>query len=400
MNDTTNPAYTFGMATGEIISLLLLAFAIGMLLCWILRKMGICCQTRKQQPVTLSGSVKAVSIDVPKTKLYVVPNPALPSVQHHTPTIDLELPETGLHKPNVDSPDTRWTTGTLAAGGAALAGLAGKELMGKTELHIPNIDVPEVDPHKPSVDAMEIDPHKPITIDPYQPIVDAPDSEPHTPGVDLSLMEIDPHKPITIDPYQPIVDAPDMEVEASQPKAETESSNHNLINEWLNKAKDSVEHLAEKATPAAQDWLSKAKDSVEHLAEKATPTAQDWLSKAKDSVEHLTEKATPTAQDWLSKAKGLTEKLASDMHLKRDDLLKLEGIGPTFELVLHKAGIFTYQQLADMTPAQLKELLIAEDKQFHLHDPSSWPQQAALALAGEWEKLQEFQNSLTSSKDA
>jgi predicted flap endonuclease-1-like 5' DNA nuclease len=247
---------------------------------------------------------------------------------------------------------------------------------------------------------MEIDPHKPITIDPYQPIVDAPDSEPHTPGVDLSLMEIDPHKPITIDPYQPIVDAPDMEVEASQPKAETESSNHNLINEWLNKAKDSVEHLAEKATPAAQDWLSKAKDSVEHLAEKATPTAQDWLSKAKDSVEHLTEKATPTAQDWLSKAKGLTEKLASDMHLKRDDLLKLEGIGPTFELVLHKAGIFTYQQLADMTPAQLKELLIAEDKQFHLHDPSSWPQQAALALAGEWEKLQEFQNSLTSSKDA
>jgi predicted flap endonuclease-1-like 5' DNA nuclease len=230
--------------------------------------------------------------------------------------------------------------------------------------------------------------------------MDAPDTEPNVPDIDLSLMEIDPHKPITIDPYQPIMDAPDMDVDASQPKSETGNSNQDLLSEWFNKAKGSVEHLTEKAAPAAQGWIHKAKDSVEHLTEKATPTAQDWLNKAKDSVEHLTEKASPTAQDWLSKAKGLTEKLANDMHLKRDDLLKLEGIGPTFELVLHKAGIFTYQQLADMTPEQLKDLLIAEDKQFHLHDPSSWPQQAALALAGEWEKLQEFQNSLTNTKDA
>jgi hypothetical protein len=50
MNVTANNAYTFGMATWEIIILLLLAFFLGMLLCWLLRKMGICCSTPQKSP--------------------------------------------------------------------------------------------------------------------------------------------------------------------------------------------------------------------------------------------------------------------------------------------------------------------------------------------------------------
>lgn len=44
MNDTTNQAYTFGTASFEIVLLLIGAFLLGALLCFVLRKMGLCCK--------------------------------------------------------------------------------------------------------------------------------------------------------------------------------------------------------------------------------------------------------------------------------------------------------------------------------------------------------------------
>lgn len=41
-----NEGYTFGAATLEIIILVIAAFLLGMLLCWLLRKLGLCCAGR------------------------------------------------------------------------------------------------------------------------------------------------------------------------------------------------------------------------------------------------------------------------------------------------------------------------------------------------------------------
>lgn len=83
----------------------------------------------------------------------------------------------------------------------------------------------------------------------------------------------------------------------------------------------------------------------------------------------------------------------------KDDLKKLEGIGPKLEQVLNAVGIQNFEQLASMTPEQIKPVLEAAGNQFKMHDPKSWPYQAELAQKGEWERLKEYQNLLISGHD-
>ncbi|OQX14879.1 MAG: hypothetical protein BWK73_08320 [Thiothrix lacustris] len=82
----------------------------------------------------------------------------------------------------------------------------------------------------------------------------------------------------------------------------------------------------------------------------------------------------------------------------KDDLKKLEGIGPKLEQVLNAAGVRNFAQLASMTPEELKPILEEAGSQFKMHDPKSWPYQAELANKGEWERLKEYQNLLISGK--
>lgn len=75
-----------------------------------------------------------------------------------------------------------------------------------------------------------------------------------------------------------------------------------------------------------------------------------------------------------------------------DDLRKLEGIGPKVQSVLNEAGIATFAQLADAAVDKLQEVLDAAGYQYM--NPGSWPEQAKLAAAGEWEALEKLQDEL------
>lgn len=84
---------------------------------------------------------------------------------------------------------------------------------------------------------------------------------------------------------------------------------------------------------------------------------------------------------------------------RKDDLKKLEGIGPRIEQLLNNVGLQNYAQLAAMTPDAIKPILEAAGTQFSMHDPKSWPYQAELAAKGEWERLKEYQSLLISGKE-
>lgn len=73
---------------------------------------------------------------------------------------------------------------------------------------------------------------------------------------------------------------------------------------------------------------------------------------------------------------------------------KLEGIGPKIQEILYGAGIQTFAQLAATDEARLKEVLAAAGDRYRLADPSSWPDQARLAAAGDWAALQTLQDNL------
>jgi predicted flap endonuclease-1-like 5' DNA nuclease len=79
---------------------------------------------------------------------------------------------------------------------------------------------------------------------------------------------------------------------------------------------------------------------------------------------------------------------------KANDLKMVEGVGSRIDELLHKADIITWPQLAATDTTKLKNILDAEGEQVSLHDPSTWTQQAKLAVSGLWQELIELQDSL------
>jgi predicted flap endonuclease-1-like 5' DNA nuclease len=103
---------------------------------------------------------------------------------------------------------------------------------------------------------------------------------------------------------------------------------------------------------------------------------------------------TNTAGGLATAATGLAASLSGIASGHKDDLKKLEGVGPKIEQLLNTAGIQNFEQLAALTPDVIKPILEAAGAQFKMHDPKSWPYQAELAAKGEWERLKEYQNLL------
>lgn len=82
-----------------------------------------------------------------------------------------------------------------------------------------------------------------------------------------------------------------------------------------------------------------------------------------------------------------------------DDLKIVEGIGPKIEQVLKDGGIGDWKALAAAQPDRIKEILIAAAPHYRIHDPNSWPNQAQLALKGNWEELVIAQKALDAGRE-
>ena len=81
-----------------------------------------------------------------------------------------------------------------------------------------------------------------------------------------------------------------------------------------------------------------------------------------------------------------------------DDLKVVEGIGPKCEEALKAGGIGTWSELADSTPEKITEILTAAEGNFSGQVPTTWPEQAAMAVAGDWDKLEKWQDELDGGK--
>jgi predicted flap endonuclease-1-like 5' DNA nuclease len=75
-----------------------------------------------------------------------------------------------------------------------------------------------------------------------------------------------------------------------------------------------------------------------------------------------------------------------------DDLTRIAGIGPKISNVLQGAGIATYAQLAATDVDRLRQIL--DESGIRLANPDTWPEQARLAAAGDWDALKRLQGQL------
>lgn len=86
--------------------------------------------------------------------------------------------------------------------------------------------------------------------------------------------------------------------------------------------------------------------------------------------------------------------------LRNDNLQVVEGIGPKIETLLKNNGVHTWEQLANAPYGNLKATLDKGGKNYRIHDPKTWAQQAQLAHNDKWEELYKFQKFLDTGRDS
>jgi len=77
-----------------------------------------------------------------------------------------------------------------------------------------------------------------------------------------------------------------------------------------------------------------------------------------------------------------------------DDLVRIEGIGPKINELLRAEKITTFAQLAAASVERLKEILRVAGPRFKTWDPTTWPEQAALAAKGDWAAFDQLTREL------
>lgn len=82
----------------------------------------------------------------------------------------------------------------------------------------------------------------------------------------------------------------------------------------------------------------------------------------------------------------------------KDDLTKIEGIGPKIAELLQNDGIVTFADLSVAPIEKLQATLTKAGSRFKMHDPSTWAQQAKLAANGDWDAFKALQAQLVGGK--
>lgn len=125
------------------------------------------------------------------------------------------------------------------------------------------------------------------------------------------------------------------------------------------------------------------------------PEGVEVVAKAAPAKKAAAPKAAPAPVAPKAKAPAPAAPKAAGA---KDDLKKIEGIGPKIAEVLTDAGIPTFEALSKAAPDNIREILVAASSRYKMFNPDSWPQQAQLAFDGKWEELEKLQDELDGGK--
>ena len=84
---------------------------------------------------------------------------------------------------------------------------------------------------------------------------------------------------------------------------------------------------------------------------------------------------------------------------KGDDLKIVEGIGPKIAEILNSHGVHTFAELAATEADQIKAWMEEAGSRYKMHDPTTWPDQAAMARDGKWDELKAWQDTHKAGKE-
>ena len=178
-----------------------------------------------------------------------------------------------------------------------------------------------------------------------------------------------------------------------------------------------VEEVLEAVTETAaevgeqiRDTIEDAVDTVKAIAEvvggKIQEKVQETKEKIQETIEEITEEAPKVEVEEIEEVKISTPTEAVNVVAPKaekeglaEDLKIVEGIGPKIEEILQGVGIKTWDQLAKTSATQLSSILLAAGSRYKSHNPSTWPKQAQMAAAGQWDELKAWQDELDGGVD-
>ncbi|MFT7590235.1 MAG: putative flap endonuclease-1-like 5' DNA nuclease [bacterium] len=128
----------------------------------------------------------------------------------------------------------------------------------------------------------------------------------------------------------------------------------------------------------------------EEKAASKPPAVKAVKAKAESIVAAVSAPKTKTKSKSKVKGKGKTK--------DGDDLKKIEGVGPKIEQLLNDDGIQSYNDIIALGAEKITAILLKAGPQYKVHDPSTWGDQAQLALDEKWEELHEMQAQLKGGK--
>ncbi len=143
---------------------------------------------------------------------------------------------------------------------------------------------------------------------------------------------------------------------------------------------------------AASEEEPALKKVIKKAPQKAAPEATPPIKRAPLKATAKTQSKPPV--------KNTTKKAPAKKATRRkDDLKKIEGIGPKIAQLLIDSNITTFNKLSKTKFEKLKKILSEAGSRYKMHDPGTWAEQAALAAKGDWDKLKTFQDFLKGGKD-
>lgn len=203
-------------------------------------------------------------------------------------------------------------------------------------------------------------------------------------------------------------------------------NNSVIIIDAVATAAKATKPAAVKAAPAKKEVVKATKPAVQKIkAEKtaapkvaksapvkvakvvaAKPVVKkETPAKVKPAVAPKVEKTVATAKPVVkketpAKAKPAAAPKAVAVKTVKDDLKKIEGIGPKIAELFVAKGIVTFNDLSKAKVATLQTILDEGGSKFKMHNPETWPTQAKLAATGKWDELKKLQDELNAGKKA
>ncbi|SOE20047.1 Predicted 5' DNA nuclease, flap endonuclease-1-like, helix-3-turn-helix (H3TH) domain [Spirosomataceae bacterium TFI 002] len=172
---------------------------------------------------------------------------------------------------------------------------------------------------------------------------------------------------------------------------------------------DNTKNTVSKSTPKAKTTKPQvAKPKVERKITVAvkTPVVKPKTVAAKEEIS-TTKPAVKAEQPKVEKAPvAKPETIVAKPTVARKpravrtpDLTLIEGIGPKIKELLGMDGITTFDQVAKSKAEDLKNIMLTRGgTRYNANNPTTWPEQAALAAAGKWEELKALKAELKNGK--